>query len=92
MKRKSYPSDLTDTEWKLIEPLLPKPLRRGPKENVDLREVVNGIFYLLQEGCRWRSLPHDLPPICSPIKTWGSWLYRVNTAQLKLIIEDPQVF
>ena len=62
MKRKSYPSDLTDTEWKLIEPLLPKPLPKGPKANVDLREVVNGIFYLLQEGCRWRSIPHDLPP------------------------------
>ena len=42
MKRKPYPSDLTDAEWKLIEPLLPKPLPRGPKENVDLREVVNG--------------------------------------------------
>ena len=40
MNRKSYPSDLTDAEWKLIEPLLPKPLPRGPKDNVDLREVV----------------------------------------------------
>ncbi len=55
MKRKPYPSDLSDAEWKLIEPLLPKPLHRGPKANVDLREVVNGIFYLLQEGCRWRA-------------------------------------
>ncbi|NEO14834.1 MAG: transposase [Moorea sp. SIO3F7] len=62
MKRKPYPSDLSDSEWKIIEPLLPKPLPRGPKANVDLREVVNGILYLLREGCSWRAIPHDLPP------------------------------
>lgn len=79
MKRKAYPSDLSDREWQLIEPLLPKPLRRGPKANVNLREVVNGIFYLLHEGCQWRSIPHDLPPwqtVSSYFRKWqrqGVW-------------------
>ena len=73
MKRKPYPSDLSDTEWEIIEPLLPKPLPRGPKANVDLREVVNGILYLLREGCRWRAIPHDLPPwqtVSSYFRKW----------------------
>ncbi|GFZ91494.1 hypothetical protein CYANOKiyG1_01860 [Okeania sp. KiyG1] len=62
MSRKSYASDLSDREWELLEPLLPKPQKRGPKPNANLTEVVNGIFYILYSGCHWRSLPHDLPP------------------------------
>ena len=79
MKRKPYPSDLTDAEWSLIRSLLPKPLPRGPRANVNLREVVNGIFYLLHEGCQWRSIPHDLPPwqtVSSYFRKWqrkGIW-------------------
>jgi putative transposase len=71
--RKSYLSDLTDTEWIIIEPLLPKPQRKEPKENVDLREVVNAIQYLLHEGCQWRAIPHDLPPwqtVSSYFRKW----------------------
>lgn len=59
--RKAYPSDISDREWKIIEPLLPKSKLRGRRRNTDLREVVNAIFYLLEEGCQWRALPHDLP-------------------------------
>lgn len=57
-----YPSDLTDAEWEHIEPLLPKPAKRGRKPKVDLREVVNAIRYLARAGCGWRMLPHDFPP------------------------------
>lgn len=49
-ERRSYPTDLTDAEWEIIEPLIPKPKRRGPKPNVDVREILNGIFYFLHEG------------------------------------------
>lgn len=58
-----YPSDLTDTQWKLIEPLLPK-LPRGPAgrpRTNDRREIVNAILYLNRAGCSWRMLPSDLP-------------------------------
>lgn len=59
--RKAYPSDISDREWRIIEPLLPKSKLRGRKRDTDLREVVNAIFYLLEESCQWRALPHDFP-------------------------------
>ena len=61
MLRRAYPSDVSDREWSIIEPLLPKSKSRGRKRDTDLREVVNAIFYLLEEGCQWRALPHDFP-------------------------------
>ena len=57
-----YPTDLTDTEWVLIEPWLPRPAKRGRRRSVDLREVLNAIRYLARTGCGWRMLPKDLPP------------------------------
>jgi transposase len=62
MTRKAYPSDVTDAEWQIIEPLLPEAQGIGRPREVDLREIINGIFYVLPEGCSWRALPHDLPP------------------------------
>ena len=61
MVRQAYPSDVSVSEWKIIEPLLPKSKLRGRKRDTNLREVVNAIFYLLKEGCQWRALPHDFP-------------------------------
>jgi transposase len=57
-----YPSDLTDEEWGLIEPAIPPAKRGGGKRTVDMREVVNGVMYVLSTGCQWRALPTDLPP------------------------------
>ncbi len=57
-----YPSDLTDPEWVLIAALIPPAKRGGRKREVDVREVVNGILYVLGTGCQWRALPKDLPP------------------------------
>jgi transposase len=62
MTRKAYPSDVTDAEWQIIEPLLPEAQGIGRPREVDLQEIINGIFYVLREGCSWRALPHDLPP------------------------------
>src|SRR5664280_882241 len=56
-----YPSDLTDDEWKLIEPLIPPGKRGGDKRTVIMREVVNGLMYILSTGCQWRAIPKDLP-------------------------------
>jgi putative transposase len=71
MKRPVYPTDLTDAQWALLVPLLPPP-RSGPQggrpREVDLREVLNGIFYFLKSSGGWRMLPHDLPP-------WGTVHY-----------------
>src|SRR6516165_12782557 len=57
-----YPSDLTDGEWALVEPLIAPGRRGGGKRRVNLREVTNGVMYVLSTGCQWRYLPKDLPP------------------------------
>src|SRR2546421_13009434 len=57
-----YPSDLTDEEWALVERLIPPARRGGNKRHVDVREVMNGIMYVLSTGCQWRSIPEELPP------------------------------
>lgn len=61
--RRAYPSDLTDAQWALLEPLLREREPEGPgrPSTVDLREIVNALLYIKQTGCPWRYLPHDLP-------------------------------
>ena len=61
MPRKRYPSDLTDSEWARIAALIPPAKPGGRPRGVDMREVLNGIFYVAREGISWRALPHDLP-------------------------------
>ena len=62
MKRKTYPSDLTNKQWELLSPLLPAAKPGGRPRTVELREILNAILYVLRTGCAWRMLPHDLPP------------------------------
>ena len=57
-----YPSDLTDAEWALVEPLIPPAKHGGRKREIDMREVLNGLLYVLSTGCQWRAVPKDLPP------------------------------
>ena len=59
--RNAHPSDLTDAEWAHIKPLIPPAKRGGGKRTVDMREVVNGVMYVLSTGCQWRYIPKDLP-------------------------------
>ena len=60
--RQPYPSDLSDAEWAILEPLLPPPFAVGAPRKTDFREVVNAIEYVLRTGCAWSALPHDFPP------------------------------
>ena len=57
-----YASDALDAEWRVIAPLLPGRRRVGRPRTVDLREILNAIFYVLMTGCQWRALPKDFPP------------------------------
>jgi transposase len=61
-RRLRYPSDLTDEEWVQVEPLIAPARRGGNKRTVSVREVVNGLMYILSTGCQWRAIPKDLPP------------------------------
>ena len=63
-----YPSDLTDAQWKRIEPMIPKARSGGRPRTTDLRGVINAIMYLVRSGCSWRMLPRDFPP-------WGTAHY-----------------
>ena len=66
-KRQPYPSDLTDGQWNVIQPLLPKRRRGKPERPPEVCRgaVLDAIFYILRTGCQWRQLPHDFPP-------WGT--------------------
>ena len=58
----TYPTDLHDAEWQILQPLLPAPAQRGRPRERDLREILNGIFYFLRAGCSWRLLPTEFGP------------------------------
>jgi transposase len=64
-----YQTDLTDAEWRVIAPHLPKPCATGRPREWPMREIINGIFYIMRAGCPWRLLPSDLPP-WSTIYRW----------------------
>src|SRR6202035_5385847 len=83
--RLRYPSDLTDEEWALVEPLIAPAKRGGNKRTVDVREVVNGLMYVLSTGCQWRAIPKDLPPRSTvhgyfDLWTWDGTLDRIHHA------------
>jgi putative transposase len=71
-EREAYPSDLTDAEWKILEPLIPAIAEEAENVIYERREIVNGILYVLRSGCPWRLMPHDLP-------AWGTvyWYFRI---------------
>jgi putative transposase len=64
-QRLMYTSDLTDEEWQILKPPLPPEKPGGRPRKYQLREVLNGIQYVLRSGCAWRLMPHDLPPYVS---------------------------
>jgi transposase len=83
--RQPYPTDLTDEEWRVLEPLVPTVKSGGRPAAYLRREVVNAIFYVLRTGCQWRMLPHDLPPwplVYAYFRNWrldGTW-QRIHEA------------
>jgi len=70
--RKPYPSDLTDQQWRIIEPLIPVYTVGRPRQ-VEMREVVNALFYLNRSGCQWDMLPHDLPARSTVYDHFARW-------------------
>jgi putative transposase len=65
MTTSAYTSDLTDAQWVRLAPLIPPAEPGGRPRSVDIRAIVNAIFYRTKTGCQWRNLPHDFPP-------WGT--------------------
>ena len=78
-----YPSDLTDAEWALAAPLIPPAKRGGRERRVDVREVLNAVFYILSTGCQWRALPKDLPPRSTVHEYLKLWEWSGTLARLQ---------
>lgn len=84
-RRALYPSDLTNREWQILEPLVPPIKAGGRPADYSRRQIVNAIFYALRTGCQWRYLPHDLPPwqtVYAYYRRWrvdGTW-QRIHDA------------
>ena len=80
-----YPSDVTEEEWAEIAPLIPSARRGGRKRSVNIREVFNGLLYVLSTGCQWRAIPKDFPPRSTIFDYFARWqadgtLGRIHTA------------
>jgi putative transposase len=73
MIRERYPSDLTDSQWAVLDPWIPPARPGGRPRKTNMREVVNAIFYLTREGCSWRALPHDFPPWKTVYNYFEDW-------------------
>ncbi len=89
-----YPSDLTDAEWALVEPVIPPARRGGRPRDVNIREVFDGIFYVLWTGCQWSALPKDLPPKSTVhhyfmLWEWDGTLERIHH-RLYVMVRDQE--
>ncbi len=72
-QRLPYTSDLTDAEWQVLEPLLPPEKSGGRPRKYPMRDVLNGIQYVLRAGCAWRLMPHDLPHWQTAYQYFRAW-------------------
>lgn len=91
--RKGYPTDLTDDQWAILEPLIPAAKSGGRQRRVDMREVINTIGYLNRTGCQWDMLPHDLLPkstVYDYFAAWrddGTWQNMMDALRMQVRIE-----
>ena len=90
-RRKQYPSDLTDEQWAIVEPLIP-PAKRSPRggrpRKVHMREVLNTLFYLNRSGCQWDMLPHDLLPKSTVYDYFMQWRDDGTWAKLVKVLRE----
>jgi len=81
-----YASDMTEAEWKIFEPLMPPPCRRGRPREISLRVIMNALLYIATTGCQWRALPKDFPPVSTVQHYFYKWrgcgLWRMINAAL----------
>jgi Putative transposase of IS4/5 family (DUF4096) len=91
-ERRVYPSDVTDKEWVILEPLIPAAKPGGRPQEIARREIVNGILYVLCSGCPWRMMPHDAaqlehrPPVFPGMEAGG----YLGTGQYRPATRPPR--
>jgi putative transposase len=95
MSTKRYATDTTDAQWEILNRLFPRQSGRGRPRTVDLRRVIDGIFYVSRSGCQWRMLPHDFPPWESVYYYFNKWkkdgaLARIHDALNEAVREQDK--
>jgi len=85
MKRTPYPSDVSDDEWSFVAPYLTLMTEEAPQREHDLREVFNGLRWIVRTGAQWRMLPHDLPPWAAVYQQTQRWL---KAGVFETIVDD----
>ena len=88
MSRQTYKTDLTDEHWEILEPLLPRPSVRGRPREHSLREILNAIFYRVDGGIKWRSMPHDLPRWQSVYYYFRQWTKSGHGERLNTTLRE----
>jgi len=94
MNREAYPTDLSDAEWEILKPLIPPAKLGGRRRSVDMREILNAIFYRMRTGCAWDMLPHDFPrpkTVYDYFNTWskdGTWEQMNATLVREVRVEE----
>lgn len=89
-----YPSDLTDAQWTILEPIVPKPSTQGRPPRLERRAIVNAILYVLRSGCPWRLLPLDFPAwqtVYYYFRQWqraGAWDRMLATLRMQMRIKQ----
>lgn len=86
--REAYWTDLSDGEWKIIEPLVPAVKEGGRPADYSRREIINGIRYLNRTGCAWRLLPHDLPPYRTVFAYFSAWQADGTWERIEAALRD----
>jgi putative transposase len=90
--RKKYSSDLTDRQWKILEPLIPHARSNekigGAPERYPKQEIVNGILYVKTNGCKWKDLPHDLPPHGAVYHYFNTWSKDGTWAEINCLLRE----
>jgi putative transposase len=86
--RKSYPSDLTDEQWEVIEVVIPAARPGGRPREVPMREVVNAMLYINRSGCQWDMLPHDFPPKSTVYEYFAAWREAGTTQRILDVLRE----
>ena len=81
-----YPTDLTDEQWKLVEPFLPKAKLGGRPRKTDLREVLNALFYLVRTSCQWRMIPHEFPRWRTCYNYYRDWIATGTWSEIMVML------
>ena len=88
MNRKRYPSDTTDKEWSILEPLVPMPKSGGRPAKWSRREIMDAIYYIVRSGSTWRALPHDYPPWQSVYYYFRVWKMDGTWEKLNMALRE----